>query len=104
MGNSRNVRPDAARRRTVGLLIESSRAYGRGLLRGIARYARGRENWAILHQEWNLDDNAPTWLEKGACDGVIARIETVELLRSLQRLGIPVVDVRRLHTRKVFPA
>jgi LacI family transcriptional regulator len=32
--------------RHVALLIESSRSYGRGLLRGIAEYARLQGGWA----------------------------------------------------------
>ncbi len=81
----------------VTLLIESSRAYGRGILRGIARYARTHGHWSILHQEWTWDDGIPTWLTKGCSDGIIARIETPEMLKALHRLGVPVVDVRETH-------
>lgn len=83
-------------RRTIALLIESSRAYGRGLLRGIAKYANGPANWGLLHQEWELDEKMPAWLVKGSCDGVIARIETTAQLRALRKLAVPVVDLRGL--------
>ena len=93
-----------ARRRTVALLIESSRAYARGVLRGIARFAHAHGQWAILHQEWTLNDPAPPWLKKGVCDGVIAQVETRALFRSLRKLGIPIVDVRGLHASFRIPA
>jgi len=78
------------------LLIESSRAYGRGLLRGIAKYANGPANWGLLHQEWEFDEKVPAWLVKGSCAGVIARIETTAQLRALRKLAVPVVDLRGL--------
>ena len=79
--------------RTVALLVETSRAYGRGILRGIARYARTQGRWSILFQDWQLEDPLPSWLGKGRCDGVIAHITTAALLRTLRRLGIPTIGV-----------
>ena len=81
----------------VALLIESGRAYGRGILRGIARYARTHGHWSMLHQEWTWDDGIPAWLTKGCSDGIIARIETPAMLKGLRQLGVPVVDVRETH-------
>lgn len=82
---------------TVALLIESSRAYGRGILRGIARYARSHGHWCILHQEWTWDEGLPAWLVKRHSDGIIARIETPEMFKGLRTLGVPLVDVRETH-------
>ncbi len=79
--------------RTVALLVETSRAYGRGILRGIARYARTQGRWSILFQDWQLEDPLPSWLGKGRCDGVIAHITTAAFLRALRRLGIPTIGV-----------
>jgi LacI family transcriptional regulator len=75
------------------LLVETSRAYGRGILRGIARYARTQGRWSILFQDWQLEDPLPSWLGKGRCDGVIAHITTAASLRTLRRLGIPTIGV-----------
>ena len=91
------------RRPTVALLIESSRAYGRGLLRGIARYVRETARWNVLHQERSLSDAAPAWLTHQACDGVIARVESPQLLEQLSRLRLPVVDVRGVLECKGIP-
>ena len=80
---------------TIVLLVESGRAFGRGLLRGIARYARTQGNWSIIYHPWEWDDKTPRWLTQTHCDGVIARIDSIPLLRALQRLKVPVIDVRR---------
>jgi len=77
----------------VALLIESSRTYGRGVLRGIARYAHVHGPWSIFSQERELQSGNPGWLKKWWGDGVIARIENRAMARDLLRLKIPVVDV-----------
>ena len=87
----------------VALLIESGRAYGRGILRGIARYSRTHGHWSILHQEWTWDDGIPMWLTSGGTDGIIARIETPNMLRELRQIGVPVVDVRETHDLPDIP-
>src|ERR1044072_9331066 len=48
--------------RTVIVLVESSRAYGRGLLRGIARYNREHGPWSIYLQPHDLGAPLPAWL------------------------------------------
>jgi LacI family transcriptional regulator len=77
----------------VGLLVESSRAYGRGVLRGIAAYARAAGNWSIYHQEQLLGGDAPAWLQRWQGDGIIARVETSALARRLARSRLPAVDL-----------
>lgn len=86
--------PTKARtRRNVALLVETSRAYGRDLLRGIATFARTRSNWSLLHQEMTIDVLLPEWMKQSSIQGVIARVDmrTIEPLRSL---NVPCVDVR----------
>ena len=77
----------------VELLIESSRTYGRGILRGIARYAHLNGPWSIYSQERELHSGIPAWLKGWNGDGIIARIENRRMAKSLLRLGHPVVDV-----------
>ncbi|MFH5804333.1 hypothetical protein ACG2DA_09785, partial [Alienimonas sp. DA493] len=83
-------------RDNVALLIESSRSYGRELLKGVARYARTQANWSLLHQEMSIDDTPPDWLEASSVRGVIARVDDHSVGR-LRALGVPVVDVRCRH-------
>ncbi len=80
----------------VALLIESSRAYGRGLLQGISRYVRENGPWSIYFQERRASDPPPAWLTTFKGDGIIARVEDSDLAKAIRKLGIPAVDVRGL--------
>jgi len=88
---------------SVALLIESGWAFGRGLLKGTARYARTKGNWSILYHPWESDHEMLSWLKQANCDGVIARITTSKLLGTLCRLKVPVVDVRREYRSPDIP-
>lgn len=83
----------------VALLVENSRSYGRSLLNGIARFARTRSNWSLLHQEMTIDSFLPDWIKRSTISGVIARVnpQTIEPLR---KLNVPCVDVQ---CRQEFP-
>ena len=80
-------------RRKIALLIEWSRAYGRGVLAGIANYVKAHESWKIYQTERRLCDGPPGWLKDWRGDGIIARIENEELLQEIRQLDIPVVDL-----------
>jgi LacI family transcriptional regulator len=88
------IRPLLKRRRRVALLIESSRAYGRGLFRGIAKFVREHHEWSVQSEEWKWTDGLPAWLRNWDGDGVIGRVETLEMAKLIQQLKVPVVDVR----------
>lgn len=66
--------------RRVALLIDTASSFGRGLLRGIGRYAR-------LHGPWLLSGRL-----RGA-DGVLALVRTRALARRLLSSPVPVVDL-----------
>jgi LacI family transcriptional regulator len=82
----------------VALLVESSRAYGRGLLHGIAGYVRLHGPWSIYLAERGLGEDPPAWLQGWRGDGVIARIENRRIARAVGDLGLPTVDLRALLT------
>ena len=86
-------RPIAVRRRQVALLIETSNAYGRGLLQGVVHYIREHRPWAFHLMEQGRGDDPPAWLESWRGDGIIARIETPRLAQAVVRAGVPAVDV-----------
>lgn len=92
------------KRRRVALLIESSRAYGRDLLCGIAAYARANGPWSFFHQERAVRDPVPARLADWCADGIIARIETSKHISEVRRLGVPVVDVFGLHRLAGIPS
>jgi LacI family transcriptional regulator len=87
-----------ARRPRVALLVESSRAYGRGLLHGIAEYVQLNGPWSIYLAERGLGDAPPAWLQGWNGDGIIARIENRRIARAVRDLGLPTVDLRGLLT------
>ncbi|HVJ86258.1 MAG TPA: DNA-binding transcriptional regulator [Caulifigura sp.] len=78
----------------VALLIETSRAYGRGLLRGIVRYQREHGPWSIYFQPRGINDPAPGWLRNWKGDGILARVRDRKMASTIERTGIPCVDLR----------
>ena len=91
-----------AKRRKIAVLIEWSRAYGRGSLSGIARYVNTHRTWKVYQTERGLCDEAPGWLRAWDGDGIIARIESDQLLKQIRRMKIPAVDMfEHRHTRNI---
>lgn len=85
--------PPNAKTPRVALLIESSRTYGRGVLRGIARYAHAHGPWSFYVVERALHGGVPDWLNAWNGDGIIARIEDRQMARKLSKFKCPVIDV-----------
>ncbi len=81
------------RRKSVALLIETSNAYARGVLRGIASYVHEHEQWSIYLTEQERGATPPDWLRLWDGDGVIARIENESTAKVIRHLKVPVVDV-----------
>jgi LacI family transcriptional regulator len=80
--------------RHVALLIESSGAYGRGLLQGIAKYNRDRGGWSTYFRPHGLGDPPPAWLRNWKGDGILMRNLTPELADVAKHSGVPVVNLR----------
>lgn len=72
----------------VILLIESSRASGRSVLRGVAKYARHHGPWAFYWEPRGLETVWPR-LKKLHADGIILR--DVEKVSDVIRCGIPTI-------------
>jgi len=77
----------------VALLIETSNAYARGLLRGMLAYIREHQPWSLYLAEHSRGDQPPSWLHGWRGDGIIARIETTAMAKALRPLKIPIVDM-----------
>ncbi len=82
----------------VILLIESSRASGRSLLRGVARYARLHGPWSFHWEPGGLEKAWPR-LKSLDADGIIPR--DVEKTREALRLGLPAVVIG--HSKREVP-
>lgn len=90
-------------RRSVALLIETSNAYARGILAGIAAYVRHHGDWLIELPEQERGGRPPDWLADWKGDGIIARIETDEIAAALRKSKRPVVDVSAARHLKGIP-
>jgi LacI family transcriptional regulator len=78
----------------VILLIERARAYGRGLLRGIARYASSHGPWLVrMEPEFYRFSRRQSgqWMKQSQTDGVIAHVADIQVIESITHLGVPAV-------------
>ena len=57
----------------VALLVETSRSYGRDLLRGVNRFMAEHGQWSLYLELRALDSRVPRWLASWRGDGIIAR-------------------------------
>ena len=76
---TRFLQVSVTNRPQIALLIESSRGYGRGLLRGVADYVREHGPWSVYLQRHSLYDFPPRWLASWHGDGILARVENPQL-------------------------
>ena len=85
--------------KTIALVIENSREYGRNMIRGIAAFGQ-------LWRDWRLRLVTPAELVvTGALDGysgVIARVADARILQCLKAANLPVVDVFAHFTQTDF--
>ena len=79
--------------RHVALLIETSNAYGRGLLLGIKNYLVANPGWSIYLGEHGRQETDLSWLDNWHGDGVIARIENEHAAAHVRELGLPAIDL-----------
>ena len=74
MKDSRSRRPKSIPH--VALIIETSTAYGRAMIRGATKYIREAGPWTVYIEQRSLQDSAPPWLRNWDGDGIISRAST----------------------------
>lgn len=89
--------------RHVALLVGTSGAYGRGILRGIARFNREHKGWSTYFQPHGLNEPPPPWVKDWRGDGILATIRDRNMARLLSRLDLPVVNLRGALPDLPFP-
>ncbi|ODU23767.1 MAG: XylR family transcriptional regulator [Verrucomicrobia bacterium SCN 57-15] len=77
----------------VALLIETSNAYARSLLRGVVGYIREHQPWSLFLSEHTRGDKTPQWLKGWRGDGIIARVENAAIAEALRPIRLPIVDM-----------
>ena len=80
-------------RRRVALIVETSSAYGRRILRGIRRYVHTHQSWSIFLEHRSLTTHPPQWLDGWGGDGIISRSTTEGLAKATARSHVPIVDL-----------
>jgi LacI family transcriptional regulator len=74
----------------VALLLETSTEYGRGLLRGIIRYAKLHGPWSIYMSPGHLFPVLPK-AKSWDGNGIIARVRSTAMAKAIRATGVPVV-------------
>lgn len=77
----------------VILLIESSRAYGRSLLRGIVRYSKLKGGWSFYNEPRGQEQSLPRF-GSWEVDGAIVRLNESEKAYRFLEKGIPIIVAR----------
>ena len=80
--------------RQVAVLIETSREYGRGLLRGVTRFHREKPNWSVYFRQQDLGAALPRWMKSWKGDGILARVANKKTGEELIATGLPLIDLR----------
>lgn len=88
---------DTHERPHVLLMVETSIAYGRGILRGINRWQQTHRRWSMYLEQHELAAPPPGWLSRWRGDGVLCRVTTPHVAAILRATGLPVVDLNDLH-------
>lgn len=81
------------RPKQILLLVETSRVFGRGIIRGISRYAAQRANWVFDFEDRGILEELPGWLKHWEGDGIITRSPSRTLSDALRRFRCPVVEL-----------
>lgn len=74
-------------------MIETSNAYARGLLAGIARRMRELGTWSATLIEAGRGDGGAAHLAAWRGDGILARIENATVAQAVRATRLPVVDL-----------
>lgn len=77
------------RMRTIAIMVENSRAYGRSMISGIAAFAQEMRDWIL--RPLAVEETFTPQIRR--FDGIIARIADDRTAERLLRTGLPVVDV-----------
>ena len=77
----------------MAALVELSSAHGRGLIRGIAEYVNKNTEWSLHIEECGPIRTVPAWIKIWKGDGIIARIESPLIAKTLTSKKLPLVNV-----------
>ena len=82
-------------RKRIALLIETSTTWGRGIIRGIAQYARQEAHWSLT-LETRGKHETPTLPFNWQGDGVIGRLISHQIVDSICKQAVPAINVSQI--------
>lgn len=88
---------------SVAILVDTSRSYGRDIVRGIRRYVAEHGPWSLYLEPRDLRSSFPDWLKNWRGDGILSRTVDAALLRQLKATKLPVVELRTTVLKHPFP-
>jgi len=88
----------------VALFIETSNAYCRLLLRGVADYIKSHSPWSVYLNERVRGDFLPSWLNDWDGDGIIARVDNEKMAEAIIRSNTPAVNVSQVDCGLKMPS
>ena len=89
--------------RHVALLIETTRSYTRGLLRGVRRYMSERGPWSVYLEMRALESPPPAWLRGWRGDGILTRTGSQAMADAVRQTRVPAVELRATKLRHRLP-
>lgn len=78
----------------VALFVETSRTYGREILRGVNRWIQEHGPWSVFVELRGLDSSVPRWLRSWKGDGIIARTGSAAMDKAIRATGLLAVELR----------
>jgi len=71
------------KKKNVLLVLDTSRAVSRGVLRGVSRYALEHDGWNVQIEDRGLFELPSSWIKAWNSHGVIARTSSAALGKTL---------------------
>ncbi|HWL09401.1 MAG TPA: DNA-binding transcriptional regulator [Planctomicrobium sp.] len=87
----------------VAILIETSRSYGRGLLRGVRRYLTLHGPWSVFVELRSLESAPPNWIRNWRGDGILTRTGSQQMADMIRDVNVPTVELRSTRLQHNFP-
>ncbi len=87
----------------VAIFIETSRSYGRGLLRGVRKYLSLKGPWSVFVESRGLQSKPPPWLNNWRGDGILTRTDSQRMSDIIHKVGVPTVELRATRLPIGFP-
>ncbi|MBN1125870.1 MAG: substrate-binding domain-containing protein [Sedimentisphaerales bacterium] len=87
--------------RKVIIVVEASTAYGRGILRGIAKYSRLHGPWSINMDPWEIYNRELPRMVDWQGEGIIARVSSEKVAEKILNNHLPTVTLASDSTKRL---